>query len=164
MISPLHLAQEQFLSRDDRGHGRKLRWSELLWCLPAVVAAFTVVHCGTRMTTASGLLTATSILTGLTFSMTTTFWSRSVDARRDPNYATNGPVLNTLDRSRDHLMWTVFVGVVAAGALAMTSIFAGGTKGAPVPVTALCAALVIYLVTLVGVALQRFAEAALTLR
>lgn len=163
LISPLHLAQEQFLRQSDAGR-RRLRIAQIVYLLPAIVVVAVVVVVGTRMLNAGWLLTATSILTGLTFSMTTTFWGKSIDARRSPQWATNSQILETIDENKYHLMWTVLVGVLSTASLALTSVFANPTSGAPVWATALCAGLFIYLLTLVVGAIQRFAEAALILR
>lgn len=132
--------------------------------VPAAVLAAAALLFDVRFTQASGLFTATAITTGLTFSMATTFWTKSVEARRDPDRALDASVLNTLDRNRNDLIWTVAVGLLATAWLAGVSIFDAGPKGAAPIITAVSAFLVIYLLTLVGNALRNFARAVLLVR
>lgn len=162
-MSPLRIAADQFRPEEPISGRRQADPRALAFTIPALVVAIIVVAKQTHLTAAPVLLTSTSILTGLTFTMTTTFWSRSLDARKDPATATRAVILQTLDDARHHLLWTVLVGLATTGVLALTALFAS-EKGAVVWASALCAALVIYLLTLVGVAVQRFAEAAMTLR
>lgn len=131
--------------------------------LPAALVAGFAVGRSVELQSAALLLTATSILTGLTFSMTTTFWGKNIDARRDPKRALDAFTLDILDRNLNHLLWTVTVGVAATGVLAVAAIFSG-TDGSAPWVTGVAAFFLVYLVTLVGVALHRFTEAALLLR
>jgi len=149
------------LDSEVAGHTR-LRRLQFVYLLPALVTGLAVGYFDTKLSNAALLLTSTSILTGLTFSMSATFWSRSIDARRDPQSAGEARVLSLLDETRNHLIWTVMVGIISTGALSLVAIFSAGV--APVWVSAVCSFLVIYMITLVAGALQKFAEAALTLR
>lgn len=157
LISPTRVLHDQFIQQS------RVKKVEFVWMLPAALVSGFALGRGVELQSAALLLTATSILTGLTFSMTTTFWSKNIDARRDPQRALDALTLNVLDRNLTHLLWTVSVGVTATGVLAVTAVFTG-TMGAPSWVTAICAFFIVYLVTLVGVALHRFTEAALLLR
>lgn len=158
LISPLHVAAEQFV-RDKRP-----RYGQLFWFVPGLITATAIVAQETRIMNAAFLLAATSIMAGMTFTMTMTFWNKSLEARRDPAKALQADVLTTIDDNLNHLVWTVMVGVSATGLFALVAMFADPVKGAPVAISAVCAGALLYLITLVGVALQRFAEAALTLR
>jgi hypothetical protein len=162
LISPLQIVRDQFL--EERAGKNHLLLGRLLSFVPAAVVAAALLWRDVQLLNAGWLLTATSILTGLTFSMTTTFWGKTIDARDDPKKALNARILGILDDNLHHLQWTVMVGVISTGVLALTSLFADPMKGAPAAVTAVCGALVVYLITLVGLALQRFAEAAVILR
>lgn len=157
LISPTRVLHDQFIEQ------RRVKKLEFVWLLPAVLVSGFTFGRGIELQNAALMLTATSILTGLTFSMSTTFWGKAIDARHDPKRALDPLVLDVLDRNLNHLLWTVGVGVLATGVLAVTALFSG-VGGVPPLVTAVVALLVVYLVTLVGVALQRFAEAALLLR
>ena len=132
----------------------------LLLAIPAAAVAYAVLDRETRLTQVGGLFTAASILTGLTFSMATTFWSRSIDARDKPGQATDAALLSSLDASRDHLIWTVAVGIAATAELALMAIFSASPNGLQPGWTALSAFLIIYLVTLVGWALRNFQKSA----
>jgi hypothetical protein len=116
----------------------------------------------TCISAVAGLLTATSILTGLTFTMALRFWERSIDARSDPDALADGYRLQVLDKMRTHLIWTVMVGVVATAFLALCLIFAVGPLNPQLSFIA--AFLVTYQVLLVGGALFRFSELAYYLR
>lgn len=140
----------------------RLRLSQLALLVPAGLVSLIVVIREVRLSNPAGLLTATSILTGLTFSMATTFWAKSIDARDRPDQALNSRVLDALDTTRTHLIWTVVVGVAATAVFALISVFA--PSGAPVWISATGAGLVIYMLTLVGAALHRFYVTAFILR
>lgn len=122
---------------------------------------------------APGLLTATSILTGFTFGMATTFWNKSIDARRDPKWATGTDVLNLIDDARNHLIWTVFIGVASVAVLTLFSLFGHSTVSgwlvgpaawASGIGTGLAAFLVIYSITLVAASLCTFNAAVAILK
>jgi hypothetical protein len=169
-LAPAHqLLVDQFTEQPaGRGH-RKFRRAQALLLLPALIVALLVVALHVEVSAVAPLLTATSIMTGLTFTMALRFWERSVDARRDPFLATDGERLALLDDMRTHLVWTVLVGVISTAWLALMVLFAdtappkwlsvGPTLGAVG-----ASALVIYLVTLVGGVLVQFYTAGYALR
>lgn len=159
LISPSRVLHDHFLDSNDH-----VRVGQLAWILPGLVTAGFVVGREVRITNAAFLLAATSILAGMTFTMTVTFWNKSLDARRDPSRALQGDILKSIDGNLQHLVWTVLVGVASTAFYALVALFADPAAGAPVWASAVCAGLLIYLITLVGLALHRFAEAALTLR
>lgn len=141
----------------------RLRPVQILLATPALAVGAVVIVRSVHLTNLAGLLTATSILTGLTFSMATTFWTKSIEARRRPDQALNERILTSLDETRTHLVWTVVIGLAATAALALISVFSPGGS-APVWVSAIAAALVIYMLTLVGAALHKFYVTAFILR
>lgn len=162
LSSPLLIPRDQFTEHVIGRRMPKLRVTQFLLMLPAVVVAGFSAGFGVRLSSPAGLLTATSILTGLTFSMATTFWTKSIDARSRPDQALNSRVLDELDSTRTHLIWTVAVGVTATAVLAIISLF--WPSGAPVAISAAAAALIIYMLTMVGVALHRFYITSIVLR
>lgn len=127
---------------------------------------------GVRLGTVAGpLLTATSILTGFTFSMAVVFWNKTIDARRDPRFSTSGAALNEIDGMRTHLIFTVGIGVATVLTTTLYLIFgsldpdAGSLLAGVAAVgSAVAAGLVVYLITLVVASLYRFNRAVYTLR
>lgn len=158
LVAPELILKHQFLKQGDR----RLRWSQVAFMLPGVSVGCFVMAFHAHLTAAAPLLTVRSIVSGGTFAMATTLWTRSVDARRSPAFSTNAAALNALDDARYHMLWTVTAGIATTGVLALTAIFGGSS--AATWATAICAALLTYLITLVGVALMLFAEAAIKLR
>ena len=160
----------RLLLRDQFGTSRNLEgspwsrvvWSEVVLAGLAAVPAVAVVTLAAQVVAVAGLLTATSILTGLTYTMALRFWERSIDARSDPIYLADGQRLYVIDKMRAHLVWTVLVGVVATGYLGLAVIFVSGA--APVWSSAVMTFLVLYQVILVGGALLRFYELSYLLR
>ena len=130
--------------------------------VPAVVYGIVVWLTHSHLTGFPALLTATSILTGLIFTMALRFWERSIDARVDPVLAVNGNMLRLLDNLRTHLVWTVFIGVLSTAWLASLAIFV--VQAAPLWASAVATALFIYQVTLVAGSLLQFYEASYSLR
>jgi hypothetical protein len=102
-------------------------------------------------------------MTGVTFTMATLFWNKSVDARHDMNYLLDGQLLQFLDRTRTHLLYTGLVGMTAVFGLLMMTVFteptAGEQDGVLLWLGRLTVALVVYLMTLVYRAIALFADA-----
>lgn len=166
------LFTEQFSWAVPETYGSQRRPRRLQWALLAVPVAsgLAVGLVGVTSAPIAALLTATSILTGLTFTMALRMWERSIDARRDPFVATDGPRLELLDTMRTHLVFTVVIGVVATGWLALFALFSetpppawlaswGNRVGIVV-----AAGLVTYQIALVGGALLQFYRASFDLR
>ncbi len=160
LVSPLQLPRDVFA----RGpHGTHPNWLHVLLPLPALGAVGAVVLLRPSAFPVAAMLTATSILTGLTFTMALRFWEKSIDARRDPNIASDGARLDLLDRMRAHLVWTVLIGVISTFVLALVAIFASPAD-VPVPIFASATFLVVYQISLVGGALIEFYRASYDLR
>jgi hypothetical protein len=109
------------------------------------------------------LLTATSILTGLTFTLALRFWERSVDARRDPLQARDGKRLTLLDRMKSHLVWTVIIGVLSTLILTLSALFVDPAC-VPTSVGVVTSFAVVYQISLVAGALLEFYRASYDLR
>jgi len=158
------LVRDQFtqIAKSPFGTYSDPAWSELALVATATIPAALVFVFSVKIPVLSGLLTATSILTGLTFTMALRFWERSIDARTNAGTLADGPRLQVLDKMRAHLVWTVLVGVAGTAFLALGVIFTATTPS--VWLSAVAAFLVIYQVLLVGGALLRFYELAYVLR
>lgn len=100
-------------------------WLEVGIFGAAVVVGVVVWLLGIETTGAPALLTATSIMTGLTFTMAMRFWERSLDARSNPDLIFDKERKEVLDSMRTVLLWTVLAGVVSTGWLAAVAINVG---------------------------------------
>lgn len=115
-------------------------------------------------TNANGaLLTATSIMTGLVFTMTMRFWERSLDARSDPDLLFDAPRRTTIDTMRTMLLWTVFAGIASTAWLAVLALVYG-TGSSPAWPTGVSAGLVTYQMFYVVRSLLALYSASYTLR
>jgi hypothetical protein len=156
------------------GHRRARRAQGFLLLPGLLVGALVWVVEPTLTQVVGSLLTATSIMTGFTFAMANTFWSKSIDARRDPKWAVDSQALDLIDNARTHMIWTVMVGVTATAMLLCYALFSTvSAASTPVPGlidigarvgTALIGALAIYLVVLVAAALRTFNQAVAVLK
>ncbi len=160
-VSAQQILKDTFLTESSNGHKRP-QTLQLLYVVPGAAVAVAVALVRPPVFPTSTLLTATSILTGLTFTMALTFWKQSIDARRDPLFATDASRLNLLDRMRAHLVWTVFVGVVSTATMVVTAIFT--SHAVPLGVVMAGGFLAVYQITLVGGALLEFYRASYDLR
>lgn len=167
--TPLAVPRDQFLRDSSNVGDRKFRWGQIALLAPGGVVGAAAWWVSPAIGSISaGLLTVTSILTGFTFAMANTFWARSIDARRDPRWAVDGQVLDTLDETRNHMVWTVAVGVVTVAILGLFTLFGstyvGGVAGEVFRAigrvgAAVASGLVFYVITLVAVALYYFNRA-----
>lgn len=161
LVPPSQLFRD--LARVETAKGVRRDWSWLVYlgvaCIPAVVVFFRAPS----VLPVGPLLTATSILTGLTFTLALRFWERSVDARKDPFMATDGARLNLVDRMRTYLLTTVLVGVLSTLVLALVAIL-GDPKSTPRGVSVMVTGLFIYQIVLVGASLIEFYRASYDLR
>ena len=129
----------------------------------SVVVGLTVGIAGIRTNGIAGLLTATSIMTGLVFTMAMRFWERSLDARSDPDMIFDHKRRNTTDDMRTLLLWTVFAGMVSTAWLGALAIVVG-TQHADAWATGVAAGLVTYQLLYVGRSLVSLYSASYTLR
>lgn len=152
------------LTRLDQGTAHpRWNWAQGLYLGVALLAAAGVYVAAQPSLPVGPLLTATSILTGMTFTMALRFWDRSIEARRDPSYATNAARLNLVDRMKAHLIWTVVVGVSSTFVLALVALIVD-TDATPPATAAVVGGLVIYEISLVAGALLEFYRASYDLR
>ncbi|MBW3084882.1 hypothetical protein KEM60_01071 [Austwickia sp. TVS 96-490-7B] len=166
----LRVPIDQFTTLQPNGHDRNVRWWQVAAIIPAFVAGAVLWFCNVSLGASLGsLLTATSILTGFTFSMAVVFWNKSIDARKDPKWSGQNYTLELIDETRTHLIYTVQVGVFAVTAIVSEMMF-GSIRGTDWVIWALgwlpvvAGALVIYMITLVMRALKLFNQASIYLR
>jgi len=119
--------------------------AEIVIAAIAIVGALASAYFELSATTsaAAGLLTATSILTGLTFTMALRFWERSLDARSNVELIFDEERKEVLDSMRTALLWTVLSGVVSTAWLA-GMLLVMGIGPAAIWATSLAAGLVFY--------------------
>lgn len=137
-IIPDHLGLRQPQKARRRGIA-----AAFLCILFAVAAGVTVWLLAIETTALGALLTATSIMTGLTFTMAMRFWERSIDARSNPDLVFNTERLDTLDSMRTTLLWTVLAGLISTTWLAGAALSIGSNLSAAW-VSGVSAALVAY--------------------
>lgn len=167
--APLAVPRDQFSRLTSNVGGRQLRWGQLILLIPGLLTGVGVWFAHPSLPAVStGLLTVTSILTGFTFAMANNFWTKSIEARRDPHWAVEGKVLDLIDDTRTHMSWTVAVGVVTVAILTIFTLF--GTTVVPGALGeffrvasrvggAVAGGLVLYIITLVSGALYLFNRA-----
>ena len=158
------LLTEQFRPKDPdtQEHSRAGTVWAIAALMPSVVLAAAVLKWGTfELFPFGSLLTSTSILTGITFSQAVVLWNRSIDIRKDVNYAFDGKLLTIVDQQRALLTWTTLVGVAATGLLVVITVLPG-TQGRWA--FALVSAICLYQVILVGQGLLRFFRLSYLLR
>ncbi|ANP73540.1 hypothetical protein [Cryobacterium arcticum] len=129
----------------------------------ATAVAATVWLLGIETDAMGSLLTATSIMTGLVFTMAMRFWERSLDARSDPDLIFDEKRRNTLDDMKTLLLWTVFAGIVSTAFLAGVAINVGAAK-ASAWTTGVAAGLISYQLLYVSRALLSLYSSSYTLR
>lgn len=161
----LRVPVDQLTSSTADGLSRRPRWGQFAMAAPALLLGLAAWRAGGTLTTSSAaLLTATSILTGATFSMAVVFWNKSIDARRDPRLTVSSKVLSLLDRVRTHLIYTVMIGAGAVGLLVVNAIFGEHLKSFSGLLVAVTSGMVFYLITLFVASLRYFNQAFFVLK
>lgn len=132
----------------------------------SVVAGFAALLNDVRLTELGGLLTATSVFTGLVFALALEFWSRSIDARSNPTYLDDGGRrLPLFDEMRTYLLITVAVGVLSTATLGALIVFGSdGTELLSTWGSAISITLMLYQLLLVLGAVLRMAQTGYLLR
>jgi len=154
-----HLALSEEAKAD---RPRKLGLFILFISIALIVGSF-VLLMGAKTNAIGVLLTATSIMTGLIFTMAMRFWERSLDARSDPDLLFDTARRTTIDDMRTLLLWTVFAGILSTAYLSALVIFIG-TGTANEYGTAVAAGLITYQLLYVGRALLSLYSSSYTLR
>jgi hypothetical protein len=148
--------------------GNESRRSPSLWIEAGILSLSALVGVvvwlmGIETDAIGGLLTATSIMTGLTFTMAMRFWERSIDARSNPDLIFDEERKAVLDNMRTLLLWTVLAGMVSTTWLAGLAIFVG-SGAVSAWATGIAAGLVAYLLLYVLRSLLELYWASYTLR
>jgi len=99
------------------------------------------------------VLTATSIITGLTFTMAMRFWERRIDISMAPQTAGYLERKALVDELGTHLIWTVLVGVASTAWSAFGALVSGPNLA--VWATAVCAIFLSYQLLMVSEALLK---------
>lgn len=163
VLSPSQILKDQFRPRDPERKGNRHIDSTqvVLLVLGACVGVITPVL-GLRLLDVGGLLAASSILTGVAFATSLSFWERSVKARRDPEIASNARNLTIIDTLSVGFFWSVLTGVVTAGVLAAASFVPKGST--PGWLAGVSAGLLCYQILMTFAAMIRFYLAGYELR
>lgn len=164
LVSPQQILHDVFLEDHPRRRRPALRWPSIAYLVLPLAAGVGGYVFGLATSAGGTILAALAILTGITFAMAVSFWDRSIDARHDPFSATNAERLTVIDHMKSHLIYTVFVGVVATGALLVVALFVEPTMELPPLLDGALAFLSVYEVVLVGAALIEFYRASYELR
>lgn len=147
-------------SRTGKGW-RNVRYLQILIILIALGLGVLNYHFGISTKNFGDLLTATSIITGLTFAMAMTFWERRVALGREPQttgYEERSKIIVSVSI---HLIWTVMVGVVCTACLGYAALVSDTELG--VPLTSISASLLSYQLMLVAEALVKLYNSSIEL-
>lgn len=147
-------------SRTDKGW-RNVRYLQYGLILTAVGFGF-LTYCFDIATKNIGdLLTATSIITGLTFAMAMTFWERRVALGREPQSTGHEGRSKIIVSVSIHLIWTVMVGVVCTACLGYAALISDDEVC--VLLTSISAGLLSYQLMLVAEALVKLYNSSIEL-
>lgn len=113
ILHPAEILRGQFTHEGQSSLVRSIRWTEWSLVLVAVAAGSILFALHVETIAAGAVLTATSILTGLTFTMALRFWERRVDIQSAPQKTGYTSRRELIQELSTHLIWTVFVGVVS---------------------------------------------------
>lgn len=148
ILNPVEILRAQFTHDRQRVWVADIRWSEMGWItLAAAVGVFIGVQ-DIATVASSAVLTATSIITGLTFTMAMRFWERRIDVASAPQTAGYLQRRKLIERVGTQLIWTVLVGVLSTVWTAFAALVSGDSV-APWA-TGVCAGLLSYQMLLVA--------------
>jgi hypothetical protein len=125
ILSPTELLRGQFTVDRSAVWFRSLRWVEFLWIALAAAVGFVIFFLGVNTVAAGPVLTATSIITGLTFTMAMRFWERRIEvasAERTTGYTERRRLI---ERVGTQLIWTVLIGVLSTTWTAFAALVSG---------------------------------------
>jgi hypothetical protein len=143
-ITSLQLVRDHLANTPALAPKRRALIAAALACaLGAALVGIIVGQLGVRTNAIGALLTATSIMTGLTFTMALRFWERSIDARSNPDLIFDTERKAVLDTMRTLLLWTVLAGILSTTWLSGLAIFVG-TGAAEPYATGIAAGLIAY--------------------
>jgi branched-subunit amino acid transport protein AzlD len=152
VLNPAEIFRGQFTKSRPVTFG-SIRWPEIALFLLSLLPGALMLLLNVSTIAVGAVLTATSIITGLTFTMAMRFWERRIDISAAAQTAGYLKRKALVDELGTHLIWTVLVGV-ASTAWAAFSALVSGSSLAPWA-TAVCAALLSYQLLMVAEALLK---------
>lgn len=152
VLSPTEIFRGQF-TKARPVSWRALRWPEIGLFVLSLVPGGLIFWLQVSTIAVGAVLTATSIITGLTFTMAMRFWERRVDITTAPQTAGYLERKVLVDELGTHLIWTVLVGVASTAWSAFGALVSG--QSLAVWATAVCAALLSYQLLMVAEALLK---------
>lgn len=152
VLSPTEIFRGQFTKSRPVTFGT-IRWQELGLFFLSLVSGGVMLALQISTIAVGAVLTATSIITGLTFTMAMRFWERRVDITTAPQTAGYLQRKALVDELGTHLIWTVLVGVASTAWSAFSALVSGASLA--VWATAVCATLLTYQLLMVAEALLK---------
>lgn len=153
ILNPAEIVRGQFTHDRSRTWFRSLRWYQVGLVLAATAVGVAVWMAGINTVAVGPLLTATSIITGLTFTMAMRFWERRIEINSAPLTAGYLQRKELIESLGTHLIWTVLVGVVTTAWTAFSALVSGASLAAWA--TGICAGLLGYQLILVAESLLK---------
>ena len=132
---------------------KSIRWPEIALFAVALLPGALMLWQDVRTIAVGAVLTATSIITGLTFTMAMRFWERRIDISSAKQTAGYLQRKTLVDEMGTHLIWTVLVGVASTAWAAFGALVSGANLEPWA--TAVCATLLTYQLLMVAEALLK---------
>lgn len=148
ILNPGEILRAQFTYDQESKSLRSVRWVEFAWVGIATGVGVLIALLGIATVAAGAVLTATSIITGLTFTMAMRFWERRIEIASAPQTAGYLARRRLIENMGRQLIWTVLAGVVSTVWTAFAAIVSGESV-APWA-TGVCAGLLAYQLILVA--------------
>lgn len=152
VLSPTEIFRGQF-TKSRPISWRVIRWKEIGLFALSLVPGGVMIWQQVSTIAVGAVLTATSIITGLTFTMAMRFWEKRVDITAAPQTAGYLERKAVVDELGTHLIWTVLVGVASTAWSAFGALVSG--QNLAVWATAVCATLLTYQLLMVVEALLK---------
>lgn len=147
------ILRSQFMHGNRSPWYRRLKWLQMGLVLLSVAVGIFIFCLAVRTVSVGSILTATSIITGLTFTMAMRFWEKRIEITSAPQVAGFTERRAIIIDSGTHLIWTVLVGVSCTAWTAFAAMVSGDNISPWA--TAVCAGLLSYQLLLVALALLK---------
>lgn len=148
VLNPAEIFRGQFTRTRSGAWGSRVRWPEIVLFMLAFIPGGLILGLNISTIAVGAVLTATSIITGLTFTMAMRFWERRIDITSAPQNAGYLQRKALIDELGTHLIWTVLVGVLSTAWAAFCALVSG--QSLAVWATAVCATLLSYQLLMVA--------------
>jgi hypothetical protein len=152
VLNPTEIFRGQFV-RTRTVSLATLRWAEIGLFSLSLLAGAAIFFLNVSTIAVGAVLTATSIITGLTFTMAMKFWEKRIDISSAPQTAGYLQRKEIVDELGTHLIWTVLVGVMSTTWAAFGALVSG--QSLAVWATAICATLLAYQLLMVAESLLK---------